>query len=70
MNNKLDALIVKLEADALATPGVVGLGEGLSKSGKPCLKLLVDIPPEKFVLPELLNIAEIEIEYIGQINAE
>ena len=70
MNDKLNALVASLEADAMATPGVVGLGEGLSKTGKPCLKLLVNTPVEKLVLPESLNIPEIEIEYIGQINAE
>lgn len=66
----LDTKRQEIEATALATPGVVGVSIGLSKQGQPIIKILVDRPLNTLSLPSLLIAPDIELQYIGDINAQ
>jgi len=70
MTKRLKNAIATLEALALATPGVIGIAEGLSTQGEPCIKLLLSVPVEEVVLPEALKQSNIELEYIGKPKAQ
>lgn len=59
--------------DVLMTiPGVVGLGTGICKSGKECLKIYTSVPADQVrgSLPEGLKNIEFELEYVGDIKAQ
>ncbi len=59
--------------DALmGTPGVVGVGTGICKGGKECLKIYTSDPTNQVQtkLPKELKNIEVELEYVGDIKAQ
>lgn len=68
-----DALSSKrqtLEAIAMETPGVVGIAEGISDSGSPCIKVLLSENINIDKLPSVFRDPDVELEYVGTPNAQ
>ena len=68
-----DALFKKrhtLEALAVKTPGVVGIAEGISNSGSPCIKVLLIDKVDKDKLPSVFRDPDVELEYVGTPDAQ
>ncbi len=68
----IENIRARYEARIMAIPGVVFVGNGISKNGSPCLKIGTSVPVEKIrsQLPEELSKIEVELEYIGEIRAQ
>lgn len=62
----------KYEQVLMDINGVVLVSDGLSKSGRPCLKIGTSVPVEEIrsEIPEELFEIEVELEYIGDIRAQ
>lgn len=70
MCTDLSVEIASLEQIALSTPGVIGIAEGLSETGKPCIKLLVNTAIADLTLPKALKKPYVELQYIGKPKTE
>jgi len=70
MCTDLSVEIASLEQIALSTPGVIGIAEGLSATGKPCIKLLVNTAITDLTLPKALKKPYVELQYIGKPKTE
>ena len=60
----------QLEQLAMSLPHVVGIAEGVSATNEPVIKLLVDCPIEQIKLPDALQAADIELQYVGDVKAQ
>lgn len=60
------------ESQIMAIDGVVMIATGLSKDGKPCLKIGTSVSPEKIrdKLPAAIFSVCVEIENVGEIKAQ
>ena len=68
---EIENIRVQFEVSIMKIEGVVGVGTGLC-NGKPCLKIYTSIPPEKVRsrLPGELSKIELDLEYVGSIEAQ
>jgi hypothetical protein len=70
--NDAEALRAEFESRLMATAGVVGVGSGVGASGQARLKVYASVPPEQLraQLPTGLDPDSVDIEYVGQIEAQ
>jgi|GEM_PF-1617855 len=70
--DSIENIRVKYERALIGINGVVSVSTGLNKKGKICLKIGTSIPIEQVYskLPEELNKSAIELEYVGDVQAQ
>ena len=68
---KIENIRVQFEACIMGIEGVEGIGAGLC-IGKPCLKIYTSVPTQQVrsKLPEELGKIDVDLEYVGEIEAE
>ena len=69
---KIESLRSTHDDSIMAIPGVVSVATGLSKNGKPCIKIGTSVPTKQVepLLPEELSKENVELEYLGDIKAQ
>ncbi len=68
----IEKIRVKYEQEIMRINGVVSVSVGLNKDGKKCLKIGTSVPVEQISskLPEGLSKSLVELEFIGNIQAQ
>lgn len=64
--NDVEVLRAEFESRLMAVRGVVGVGT----SGEARLRVYTSVLPEQLQLPPGLDPARVDIEYVGQIEAQ
>ncbi len=70
--NKIENLRAQYDPLLMSIDGVVSVGTGLGKTGRPCLLIGTSIPPEQIrqKLPEELFQVDVELQYMGNIRSQ
>ena len=68
----IENIRIKYESQIMTTEGVVFVGNGLNKNGKPYLKIGTSVPIEdvRSALPDELFKIEVKLEFVGEIKAQ
>ncbi|MEZ5812444.1 MAG: hypothetical protein R3D45_13610 [Rhizobiaceae bacterium] len=68
----IEAVRAKFDAEIMAVDGVVSVGTGTGRDGRPCLMIGTSAPPEdvKARLPEAIFEVCVEISPVGEIKAQ
>lgn len=69
---ELEELRLKYESALMDTKGITGIGIGICKDGRSCLKIYTSLPPDQVLplIPEELKKYDIELEFVGEIKAQ
>jgi hypothetical protein len=70
--NEIEQLRAAFEPRLMAIEGVVGVGSGLDSVGRERLKIYLAVPPQQIYerLPPDLNLELVDLEFVGEIEAQ